>query len=177
MAARTPTGEWTSPTREITTTHLIRLIDETRPREAAVARVHESPTRPCPPAALERLKRARESGMLIDLRSFAEPDALASGEQAAAPDPGPAARPPRPEVAPETATLTYASMTNNAMPPTPAPAQSIATGDRRSRKRIVSVRLLLCLGMLAFLCLGVLVLLGLDRWGMTDASLYVSLGL
>lgn len=176
MAARTPLpGEWSSPTREITTTHLIRLINETRPREVVVERVHVAPIRPCPPTALERLEPARGSGMLIDLRSFAEPDAPASEDQAAAPAPGPATPPAK--VEPETATLTYASMMNHAMPPTPAPAQRMATGARRGWKRVASVRLLLCLGMLAFLCLGVLVLLGLDRWGMTDASLYVSLGL
>jgi hypothetical protein len=55
-------------------------------------------------------------------------------------------------------------MTKNAMPPTAAPAQSIATGARRGRKRVASVRLLLCLGVLVFLCLGVLVFLGLGTW-------------
>jgi hypothetical protein len=71
----------------------------------------------------------------------------------------------------------YAPMTKNAMPPTAAPAQRIATGARRGRKRVAIVRLLLCLGVLVFLCLGVLVFLGLGTMGVTDASIYGSLGL
>lgn len=135
MAARTnPTGEWCSPTREITSSRLIRLIDESRHREAVVEMIHDAPTRKCPAAALELLERARCNNMLIDLRALADPDALAIEQDVAAPDPG------------------------------PAPARSIATGARRGRKRVASVRLLLCLGVLVFLCLGVLVFLCLDPW-------------
>jgi hypothetical protein len=54
------------------------------------------------------------------------------------------------------------------MPPTAAPAQSMATGARRGRKHVAGVRLLLCLGALVFLCLGLLVFLGLGTWGVTD---------
>lgn len=162
MAARTnPTGEWCSPTREITNSRLIRLIDESYHSEAVVEIIHDAPTRPCPAAALELLERARCNSMLVDLRALADPDALAIEQEETAPDPGPAMLRSEPEVEQETATLTYAPMTKNAMPPTVAPAQSIATGARRGRKRAASVRLLLCLGALVFLGLGVLVFLGL----------------
>jgi hypothetical protein len=164
MAARTnPTGQWwSSPTREITSSQLIRLIEESRHHEAVVKRIHDAPTRKCPTAALELLERARCNNMLVDLRALGDPDALAIAE---------------PEVEQATETLMYAPMTKNAMPPTAAPAQRIATGARRGRKRVAIVRLLLCLGVLVFLCLGVLVFLGLGTMGVTDASIYGSLGL
>lgn len=165
MAARTNrTGEWCSPTREITNSHLIRLIDESRHCEAVVEMIHDAPTRQCPAAALELLERARCNSMLIDLRSLGDPDPLAIEQEVAAPDPGPATLRSEPEVEEATATLTYAPMTKNAMPPTAEPAQSTATGAHRGRKRVASVRLLLCLGVLVFLCLGVLVFLGLGTW-------------
>jgi len=161
MAARTnPTGEWCSPTREITSSRLIRLIDESRHREALVEMIRDAPARRGPATALELRERARCNSMLIDLRSLGDPD------EVAAPDPGPATLQSEPEVEQATATLTYAPMTKNAM-----------TGARRGRKRAAGVRLLLCLGMLVFLCLGVLVFLGLGTWGVTDASIYLSLGL
>lgn len=164
MAARTnPTGEWCSPTREITSSRLIRLIDESRHCGAVVEMIHDVPTRQCPAAALELLERARCNSMLIDLRSLGDPDPLAIEQEVAAPDPGPATLRSEPEVEEETATLTYAPMTKNAMLPT-APAQSIATGARRGRKRVASIRLLLSLGVLVFLGLGVLVFLGLGTW-------------
>jgi len=164
MAARTnPTGEWCSPTREITNLRLSRLIDESRHREAVVEMIHDAPTRKCPAAALELLERARCNSMLIDLRSLGDPDGLTLAEDAA-PDPGLATLWSEPEVDPETATLTYAPMTKNAMPPPAARTQRIATGARRGRKRAASVRLVLCLGVLVVLSLGVLVVLGLGTW-------------
>lgn len=165
MVARTnPTGEWCSPTREITSSRLTRLIDESRPCEAVVEMIHDAPTHQCPAAALELLERARCNSMLIDLRSLGDPDPLAIEQEVAAPDPGPATLRSEPEVEEATATLTYAPMTKNAMPPTAASAQSIATGARRGRKRVASVRLLLYLGVLVVLGLGVLVVLGLGTW-------------
>lgn len=177
MAARTRTGEWCSPTREITSSRLVRLIDESRHREAAVEMIHDAPTRQCPAAVVELLDRSRGNSMLVDLRALCDPDAPAITEDVAAPDPGLPTLRSEPEVEEETATLMYVPMTKNALPPTAASAQSIATGARRGRKRVASVRLLLCLGALVFLCLGVLVLLGLDAMGVTDASINVSLGL
>lgn len=144
MAARTnPTGEWCLPTREITSSQLTRLIDDSRRREAVVEMIHDAPIRQCPAAALELLESARCNNMLIDLRALGDPDELAIAQEVAAPDPGPAM---------------------HAMPPTAASAQSIATGARRGRKRVASIGLLLCLGALVFLCLGVLVFLGLGTW-------------
>lgn len=177
MAARTPTFEWCPPTREITSSHLIRLIDESRHREAVVEMVHDVPTRKCPAAALERLERARCNSMLIDLRSLADPDALAAGQEVAALDPGPAMLRSEPEAEQEPATLVYAPTTTDEMLPAAAPAQSIAAGARRGRKRVASVRLLLCLGVLVVLYLGGLVVLGIGTWDMTDASIHASLGL
>jgi hypothetical protein len=174
MAARTNrTGEWCSPTREITSSRLIRLIDESRHRAAAAERIHDAPTRQSPAAAVERLERAHCNSMLVDLRALGDPDAPAIAEEVAAPDPGLPTLRSESETE-EEATLMY---TPNAMPPTAASAQSIATGARRGRKRVANVRLLLCLGVLVFLCLGVLVVLGLDTWGVTDASIHASLGL
>jgi hypothetical protein len=165
MAARTsPAGEWCSPTREITSSRLSRLIDECRRREAVVEVVHDAPARQCPADALERLERARCNNMLIDLRSLADPEAPAIADEGAALDPGPAALLSEPEVEEATATLMYAPRTLNAMPPTAAPAQSLATGARRGRKRIARVRRLLCLGALVLLCLGGVVWLGLGPW-------------
>jgi hypothetical protein len=63
------------------------------------------------------------------------------------------------------------------MPPTAAPAQSIATGARRGGKHLTSLRLVLGLSVLVLLCLWGVVFFGLDAWGVTDASLYASLGL
>lgn len=169
MAARTnPTGEWCSPTREITNARLIRLIDESLHGEASVEMVRDAPARQCPAAALELIERARCNNMLIDLRSLGDPDAPAIEQEVAAPDPGPPALLSEPEVEEATVTLMYAPMTMNATPPTSALAQSIATGARRGRKRVASVRLLLCLGALVFLSLGLLVFLGLGAWGVTD---------
>jgi hypothetical protein len=169
MAARTnPTGEWCSPTREITNARLIRLIDESLHREADVELIHHAPTRPCPAAARELVERARCNNMLIDLRSLGDPDASAIEQELAAPDPGPPPLLSEPEVEEATVTLMYAPMTMNAMPPTAALAQSIATGARRGRKRVASARLLLCLGALVFLCLGLLGFVGLGTWGVTD---------
>jgi hypothetical protein len=171
MAARTNrTGEWCSPTREITSSRLIRLIDESRHRATAAERIHDAPTRQSPAAAVERLERTRCNSMLVDLRALGDPEAPAITEEVAEPDPGLPTLRSESETE-EEATLMY---TPNAMPPTAASAQSIATGARRGRKR---VRLLLCLGVLVFLCLGVLVVLGLDTWGVTDASIHASLGL
>jgi hypothetical protein len=165
MAARTnPAGEWCSPTREITSSRLIRLIDECRRREAVVEVIHDAPTRECPAAALERVERARCNNMLIDLRSLADPEAPAIAEEVAVLDPGPAALLSEPEAEEATATLIYAPMTLNAMPPTAAPAQSLATGARLGRKRVGRVRQLLCLGALVLLCLGGIVWLGLGPW-------------
>jgi hypothetical protein len=178
MAARTnPAGEWCSPTREIPNSRLIRLIDESRHCEVVVEMIQDTPTRKCPATALELLEHAGRNSKLIDLRSLADPDALAIAQEAAAPDPGPAMRRSEPEVEQATATPTHAPMTANAMPTTAAVAQSITTSARRGRKRVASVRLLLCLGVLVFLCLGVLVLLGLNTWDMTDTAIYVSLEL
>ncbi|HEX8112066.1 MAG TPA: hypothetical protein VF516_30245 [Kofleriaceae bacterium] len=143
---------------------MIRLIDESRHREAVVEMIHDAPTRQCPPAALELLERAHCNSMLIDLRSLGDPDALVIEEEVAAPDPGPATLWSEPEAEQATATLLYAPMTKNAMPPIAASARSIATGARRGRKRVTSVRLLLCLGVLVLLCLGVLVFLDLGTW-------------
>jgi hypothetical protein len=156
---------------------LIRLIDETRHGDAVVEMAHDAPTRECPAAALEPLERARCNRMIIDLRSLADPDAPVAGQEVAAPDPDPATLRSEPEVEQEPATLVYAAMTQDEMPPAAAPAQSIATGARRDRKRVARVHLLLCLGVLVFLCLGVLVFLGLDALGVTDASNYMSSGL
>jgi hypothetical protein len=163
MAARTPpTGEWCSPTREITGSQLIRLIDESRHREAVVEMIHDVPTRQCPAATLELLERTDCSTMLIDLRSLGEPDALEIEQELDAPDPDPATLRSEPEVEQEPATLTYAPMPERAMPPTAA--QSIATGAHRDRERVASVRLLLYLDVLLFLCVGVLACLGLGTW-------------
>ena len=126
--------------------------------------IHDAPTRQCPATALELLEGARCNSMLIDLRALADPDPLAIAQEVAAPDPGPATLRSEPEDEQATATPTHAPMTENAMPPTAALAQSIATGARRGRKRVASVRLLLCLGVLVFLCLCVLVFLGLGTW-------------
>ncbi len=139
--------------------------------------VHDVPTRKCPADALELVERARGNNMLIDLRSLGDPDAPAIAQEVAAPDPVPATFWWEPEVEPASSTLTDAPMTNNAMSPTVAPAQSIATGARRGRQRIARVRLLLCLSVLVVLCLGVLAVLGLGTWGVTDISSYMSLGL
>jgi hypothetical protein len=161
---------------------LTRLIDESRHREAVVDVTHSAPTRKCPAAARDPLERARCSSMLIDLQSLADPDAPATGEEevveVAAPDPGLPRLWSEPEAEPEAATLMYVPIiTENAIPPSAALAPSIATSVHRGRKRVASVRLLLYLGMLVFLCLGVLLFLGLGTWGVTDASISVSLGL
>ena len=177
MARTKRTWEWSPPTREITSSQLIRLIDESRHREAVVERGHDAPTRQCPAAVVERLERARCDSMLVDLRALGDPDAPAIAEEVAALDPGLPTLRSESEVEEETATLMYAPMTKNAMPPTAVSAQRIATGARRGRKRVASLRLLLCLGVLVFLCLGVLVFLGLDTLGVTDASISASLGL
>jgi hypothetical protein len=156
---------------------LIRLIDESRHREAVVEVIHDVPTRACPAAALELLERGGCNSMLIDLRSLADPDAPVLEQEVAALDPGLATLPSEPEVEQEPATLMYAPMTKNAMPSTAVPARSIAAGARRGRKRVASVRLLLCLGVFVLLCLGVLGFLDLSTWGVTDASIHASLGL
>jgi hypothetical protein len=156
---------------------LIRLIDESRHREAVVEVIHDAPTRECPAAALEHLERARCNSMLIDLRSLADPDAPVLEQEVAALDPGPATLPSEPEAEQEPATLMYTPVTKDAMPPAAVPARSIAAGARRGRKRVASVRLLLGLGILMVLCLGVLVFLDLGTWGVTDASIHASLGL
>lgn len=189
MAARTNrTAEWCSPTREITSSRLIRLIDETRDCEAVAERIHEAPTRQSPAAAVELLEPPRCNTMLVDLQALADPDASGiaedevvevdvdvEGEEVVAPpDPGLPKLRSESEGEEEAATLMYVPMMKNAMPPTVASAQSIATGARRGRKR---VRLLLCLGVLVVLGLGVFVVLGVDPWGMTDASIHASLGL
>lgn len=167
-----PTGEWCSPTREITNTHLIRLIDETRPREAVVEVFHSAPTRECPAAALERLERPRCNSRLIDPRSLADPGALAAGREVAALDPGPAMLRSEPEVEQAPAMPVYAPATKNEMPPAAAPAQRIATGARRGGRHLASVRLILGLGVLVLLCLWGVVCFGLDTWGVTDTSIY-----
>ena len=172
MAARTKrTGEWCSPTREITSSRLIRLIDESRHREAVVERVHDAPTRQRPAAAVELLERARCDSLLVDLRALGDPDAPAILEDVAAPDPGLPTLRSESEVEDETATLMYAPMAKHAMPPTAASRRSIATGARRGRKRVASVRLLLCLGVLVCLGLGVLEFFDLDTWGVTEVSI------
>jgi len=177
MTARTPTGEWCSPTREITTTHLVRLIDETRPRESVVEVLHHAPTREFPADVRELLERPRCSTRLIDPRSLADPDALAAGQKVAALDPGPAMLRSEPEVAQAPAAPVVAPTTKNEMPPAAAPAQRSATGARRGGKRLTSLRLILGLGVLVILCLWGFVFLGLDTWGVTDASIQASLGL
>lgn len=165
MAARTNrTGEWTSPTREITKSHLIRLIDESRHCEAAVEMIRDVPTRQDPAAAPEFPVLGRCNSMHIDLRSLGDPDPLAIPQDVAAPDPRPATFWSEPDAEPATATPAHAPMTEDAMPVTAAPAQRLATGARRGRKRAASVRLLLCLGVLVVLCLGVLVVLDLGTW-------------
>lgn len=180
MAARTNLlGQWCSPTREITKTQLVRLIEETRHREAVAEVVHDPPNRECPTSAPERLENTPCSGMLIDLQPPDAPDAPARAQEGVAQDPGLPTLGSEPEVEPATAAFIYAPMMTNAMPPAPAPApaQSIATAARRGRQRVARVRLLLGLGALLFLCLGLLAALGLAAWGATDASLSVSLGL
>lgn len=162
MAARTPTGEWCSPTREITTTHLVRLIDESRPREAVVEAIDNAPPPERPAAALELLERPRCNTRLIDPRSLADPDAPATGREVAALDPGPAMLRSEPEVEQGPATPVYAPTTKNKMPPAAAPAQSIATGARRGGKHSTSIRLILGLGVLVLLCLWGVVFFGLD---------------
>ena len=188
MAARTNrTAEWCSPTREITSSRLIRLIDETRPCEAVAERIHDAPTRQSPAAAVELLEPPRCNTMLVDLRALGDPDAstipeeddvvevdvdVEEDEVVAPPDPGlPKLR--SESEGEEEATLMYVPMTNKAILPTAASAQRIATGARRGPR----VGLLLCLGVLVVLGLGVFVVLGLDPWGMTDASIHASLGL
>jgi hypothetical protein len=60
VASRSPTGEWSSPTREIGGSQLSRLVHEARAGEAAaVEMIHDEPTRKCPSAALELIARAR----------------------------------------------------------------------------------------------------------------------
>jgi hypothetical protein len=157
MAARTnPAGDWCSPTREIARPRLSRLIDECRRREPVVAA--------CPAAAVEHLERARCNNMLIDLRSLDEPDACAIAEEVAALDRGLPALLSEPEVEEATATLMYAPVTRNALPPAAALAQRIATAARRGRQRVARVRSLLRLGAVVVLCLGVLVVLRLGPW-------------
>jgi hypothetical protein len=57
MMGRTePSGEWCSPTRELASSQLIRLVDESR---HAVEMIHDVPTRKCPAATLEMLERSR----------------------------------------------------------------------------------------------------------------------
>lgn len=165
VARRQPTGEWCSPTREIPSSRLIRLIDDSRRDGAVVEMVHDAPTRQCPTAALELLERARCNSMLINVQSLGDPDPMAIAEELAAPDPGPATLRFEFEIEQEAATLTYAPMTKNAMPPTAGSASSIAIGARRGGKCAASVRLFVCLGALVFLGLGVLVFLGLGTWG------------
>lgn len=177
MTARTPTAEWSSPTREITTTHLVRLIDETRPREAAVEVLHHAPTREFPADVRELLERSRCNTRLIDPRSVADPGALAAGRAVAALDPGPAMIRSEPEVEQAPAAPGYAPTTKTEMPPAAAPAQRNATGARRGGKHLTSVRLILGLGVLVLLCLWGFVFFGLDTWGVTDASIQASLGL
>ena len=177
MAAKTnPTGEWCSPTREMPNSRLIRLIDESRHCEAVVNKmIQDMPTRQCPTAAPERLEHAGGNSKLVELRSLGDPDALAIAQEVTAPDPGPAPLRSEPEVEQATAPPTHAPMTANAKPPTTVVAQRIATRTRRGRKRVASVRLLLYMSVLVFLCLGVLALLGLNTGDMTDTSIYVSL--
>jgi len=168
MAARTnPAGDWCSTTREIARPRLSRLIDECRRREAAAEVVHDAPTRPCPAAAVERVERAGCDNMLIDLRSLDDPDVCAIAEEVAALDRRLPALLSEPEVEVEdaTATLMYAPMTTNAMPPTAAAlAQRIASAARHGRRGVGRVRMLLRLGALVVLCLGVLVVLRLGPW-------------
>jgi hypothetical protein len=161
-------GQWCSPTREITNTRLIRLIDESRQHEAAAEVVHEAPG---------RLENELCNGIPVDLQSLDDPDAPASAQEVVAPDPGLPTLESEPEVEPATEAFMYAPMTQHAMPPTTASAQHIATGARRSRQRVARTRILLGLGALMFLCLGLLVALGLAAWDAADASRSVSLGM
>lgn len=180
MPARTdPTGKSCARTREITSSQLIRLIDETRRREAIVEMLHDgvlhdAPTRQYPAAALELVERTRSNGMLIDVQALEDPDTPAAAQDVAALDPGLPMLASGSEVEEMTATQMYAPVPNSAMPPTAAPAQTITTAARRDRERAARVRALLCLGVLVFLCLGVIVSVGLDT---PDDSSYVSLGL
>jgi hypothetical protein len=150
---------------------LIRLIDESRRRDAFVESLGDAPP---PAAAPERPEPRRGSSMLIDLQGLGDPDAAAI-----ALDPGLPKLASGSEVEDMTATLMYAPVTKNAMLPPAAPAPAIATAAPQLPTRVARVRALLCLGLFVFLCLGVVVLVGLDACGVTDASAssYVSLGL
>src|SRR5688572_14738606 len=59
MARPDSVGDWCSPTREVAGSQLIRLVEESRQEEAAVAMIHDEPTRKCPAATLELLERSR----------------------------------------------------------------------------------------------------------------------
>jgi hypothetical protein len=178
MAVRThPTGEWSPPTREIGGSQLIRLVDESRHREAAVEMIHDEPTRACPAAAQELLEHTRRESQLVDLRSLGDPGSLAVAQEGAAPDPGPATLRSEPLAEQATATPAEAATTETARLSTAATTQRIAPRARRDRKGVASPRLLLGVRVLVLLCLGVLVVLGLGRLGVIDASVYLSLGL
>jgi hypothetical protein len=74
MARSNPSGEWTSPTREVRGSQLIRLLDESRQPEV----VHDEPTRKVPATSLELLERSRSS-QVRSLSELAIPVELATG--------------------------------------------------------------------------------------------------